>query len=182
MPRSFLVKKHFSSSKKPNYSELESQAGAWRGQWRPDGPHTWGVAWGGAGAPGRDPLMSPHGSGWVTHFLQGWVLFFYFVSLGWDGVRDPPNPGMWSLPLVPRGGRRHRESPVGWARVWGDRCGWRRGSPLPHPSQQGGQGRRAPVGWVLPCPRVGWGSESPWGGVGCGPFASLGWCVGLPQD
>ncbi|NXS23619.1 SNAI1 protein, partial [Mystacornis crossleyi] len=26
MPRSFLVKKHFSASKKPNYSELESQA------------------------------------------------------------------------------------------------------------------------------------------------------------
>lgn len=27
MPRSFLVKKHFSASKKPNYSELESQTG-----------------------------------------------------------------------------------------------------------------------------------------------------------
>lgn len=34
MPRSFLVKKHFSASKKPNYSELESQAGAWTGRAR----------------------------------------------------------------------------------------------------------------------------------------------------
>lgn len=32
MPRSFLVKKHFSASKKPNYSELESQTGACRAE------------------------------------------------------------------------------------------------------------------------------------------------------
>lgn len=32
MPRSFLVKKHFSASKKPNYSELESQTGAYRAE------------------------------------------------------------------------------------------------------------------------------------------------------
>lgn len=30
MPRSFLVKKHFSANKKPNYSELESQTGTRR--------------------------------------------------------------------------------------------------------------------------------------------------------
>lgn len=49
MPRSFLVKKHFSASKKPNYSELESQAGAWTGRAR-GALRGWGGG-SGAGSP-----------------------------------------------------------------------------------------------------------------------------------
>lgn len=33
MPRSFLIKKHFSTSKKPNYGELDSQTGKSPGWW-----------------------------------------------------------------------------------------------------------------------------------------------------
>lgn len=36
MPRSFLVKKHINSAKKPNYSELESPTGWWRWQTFPN--------------------------------------------------------------------------------------------------------------------------------------------------
>lgn len=92
MPRSFLVKKHFSASKKPNYSELESQTGACRAGPPPEGL---GLLHG-AGAP-----LVPGGG--AAGRLFAWLWGVSFVNChGWVGV--------WGLPcFLPQG-----TPPVGW--------------------------------------------------------------------
>lgn len=105
MPRSFLVKKHFSASKKPNYSELESQAGAWTGRGGMGRATHVGCSagWCGAPVPGtRSPSVSARERVGDSLFagMRGWgfIFFFNFMRFGRDGVRDPLCPGMGSRP------------------------------------------------------------------------------------
>lgn len=92
MPRSFLVKKHFSASKKPNYSELESQTGACCAG--PPPRRLGAVARrGGASVPGGGAAGRFFACLWAVSFVNchGWV-------------------GVWGLPCFLPQGTPH----VGW--------------------------------------------------------------------
>lgn len=160
-----------------------------------DGPRTWGVPRGGAGAPvpgTRSPSVSARERVGDSLFagMRGWGLGFFFQfrasRAGW-GAGSPVSRDGEPPPWYPGVGGGAGGSPMGWARVRGEIAltgvGRGAGSPSPHPSKQGGQWRRAPVGWGLLCRGVGWGSGPPWGelgflcpsGSGVGHRAPKGW-------
>lgn len=118
MPRSFLVKKHFSASKKPNYSELESQTGACCAG--PPPP----TAWGCCTARGR---LCPRGGERPGGFLPASGRLVLLIATGGlvSGVsrascpRGLPLWGGWGS-----GDATPGAFPMGWVRCGPRNAGW----------------------------------------------------------